>query len=140
MAFGIQVAGAQIVPLTKLRQIVKTCGSGLLSSVGQIKLQDLTGADLDRAFQDIRGRGLSARSVQASHVAAKKVLGEAKRLWRLAVNVAGDARPPKPSAARAKRFLTWTLEQLRTFLAAVKGTATSRCGTSPATPKCAAGS
>jgi integrase len=44
------------------------------------------------------------------------MLAEALRLRKVGRNVALDARPPKAKAARAKRFDTWTREQLNAFL------------------------
>lgn len=91
----------------------------LTSTVGAVKLQDLTAFDLDRAYGVLLDLGRSARTVRASHVAAKKMLAEALRLGKVGRNVAADARPPKARAARAQRFPTWTYDQLGQFLDAV---------------------
>src|SRR5690242_17643553 len=88
----------------------------LLPTIGGIKLQQLTGHDLDRAYDGLRNLGRSARTVRGSHVAVKKMLNEAIRLKKVACNVADDARPPKAKAARAKKFDTWTRSELETFL------------------------
>jgi hypothetical protein len=54
----------------------------LLPHVGKIKLQDLDEHDLDRAYAAIRELGKTARTIRASHVAARKMLDEARRLGR----------------------------------------------------------
>ena len=93
----------------------------LTSKIGTLKLQDLAPLDLDRSYAALLEAGRSARTVRASHVAMKKMLGEALRLGKVARNVAADARPPRARAARAKQFPTWTYEQLGRFLDAVAG-------------------
>lgn len=91
----------------------------LTPTIGAVKLQALTALDLDRAYAALLDAGRAARTVRASHVAAKKMLGEAVRLGKLGRNVADDARPPRAKAARAKSFPTWTYDETTTFLAAV---------------------
>jgi len=88
----------------------------LLDRIGSVRLQVLSAQDLDAAYADLRAQGLSARSIRGSHVAVRKMLAEARRLGLVARNVSDDARPPVPKAARAKRFPTWTLGELRRFL------------------------
>ena len=77
----------------------------------------LTELDLDRAYSELRERSLSARWVVA--------LWRSKRCWGgpaggVGLTWSNSARPPKASAARAKRFSTWMLEQRR-FLGAAAG-------------------
>ncbi|MCZ7525752.1 MAG: site-specific integrase [Acidimicrobiia bacterium] len=91
----------------------------LLPAIGDVRLQDLSALDLDGAYGVLLDAGRSARTVRASHVAVRKMLAEARRLRKVARNVAGEARPPRARAARAKRYPTWTYEQTVTFLGAV---------------------
>lgn len=90
----------------------------LSPTIGAVKIQELTALDLDRAYAALLEAGRAARTVRASHVAARKMLAEAQRLGKVGRNVAADARPPRAKAARAKQFTTWTWEQLDQFLAA----------------------
>lgn len=90
----------------------------LLPVVGGIRLQELSALDLDRAYAALREGGRAPRTIRASHVSIKKMLDEAIRLGLVGENVAVRARPPRPKAARPKRFPTWDLEQLARFLAA----------------------
>lgn len=91
----------------------------LLPTIGKVPLQSLTGLDLDRAYAALLDLGRSARTVRASHVAARKMLAEAVRIGKVGRNVADDARPPRARAARPKQYPTWTYEQLGAFLDAV---------------------
>lgn len=91
----------------------------LLPHVGTSALQDLSAFDLDAAYTALLDAGRAARTVRMSHVAARKMLTEAQRLGRVGRNVADQARPPRPRAATARRFATWTHEQLGAFLESV---------------------
>jgi len=93
----------------------------LLPAVGTIPLQDLEALDLDGVYGQLLDAGRSARTVRASHVAARKMLAEALRVGKVGRNVAEHARPPRAKAARAKQFTTWTVDQLEAFLEAVDG-------------------
>ena len=93
----------------------------LLPTIGTVKLQELTALDLDRAYAALLDLGRAARTVRASHVAAKKMLTEAVRVRKVGCNVATDARPPRAKAARAKSFKIWTYPETVRFLAAVEG-------------------
>jgi len=90
------------------------------ATVGTVRLQDLTALDLDRAYAALLDLGRSARTVRASHVAARKMLAEAQRLGKVGRNVANDARPPRAKAARAQTFETWDYAETMRFLAAVE--------------------
>ena len=95
------------------------CVNRLLPTIGTVKLQELTALDLDRAYAALRELGRSARTVRASHVAVKKMLAEAVRIKKVSANVAAAARPPRSKSTAAKRFPTWTYEQLGRFLETV---------------------
>ncbi len=96
--------------------------SRLLPTIGTLPLQAVTALDLDRSYSALLDLDRSARTVRASHVAAKKMLNEAVRVGKVARNVATDARPPRARAARAKTFPTWDLEQTERFLTAIADT------------------
>jgi len=96
----------------------RECLQRLTPTIGRIKLQDLTGQDLDRAYAVLQDAGRSARTIRASHVAAKKMIAEAVRLRVVVRNVADEARPPRARAAAPKTFPTWTRAQLDHFLGA----------------------
>lgn len=96
------------------------CLKRLLPLIGPVRLQDLSASDLDGAYASLLTVGSAARTVRASHTAAKRMLDEALRLGLVAENVTARARPPRPKAAKAKRFPTWTLDELRRFLEAVR--------------------
>jgi len=91
----------------------------LLPTIGTIRLQDLAALDLDRAYGALRELGRAPRTIRASHVAIRKMLGEALRLRVVGENVSAAARPPRARSTRAKRFPTWDIDQLDLFLAAV---------------------
>lgn len=96
----------------------RECLQRILPTVGRIKMQDLTGQDLDRAYATLQTAERSARTIRASHVAVRKMLAEAVRLRVVVRNVADEARPPRARAAAPKTFPTWTRAQLDHFLAA----------------------
>jgi integrase len=95
------------------------CLKRLLPLLGTVRLQDLAATDLDGAYAALLTAGSAARTVRASHTAVKRMLAEALRLGLVGENVTARARPPRPKAARAKRFPTWTLAELRRFLEAI---------------------
>lgn len=96
----------------------RECVERLVPTIGDVALQALTGLDLDRAYGALRAAGRSARTIRSSHIAVKKMLGEAERLGVVAGNVAGAARPPRARSTRPKRFPTWTLDETYLFLEA----------------------
>lgn len=96
-----------------------TCLRRLTPHIGAIKIQALTTHDLDAAYAALLKRGLSNRSVRATHNAINKMLKEALRLRVISHNVASDARPPSPKSTKAKRFRTWTVPEILRFLDAI---------------------
>jgi len=89
----------------------------LLPLLGARPLQKLTACDLEDAYMKLRGgeTGLSARTILHAHRAVHTCLERARRRKLVAVNVAGDAVPPKvqeefdvtrlPSVERVQSFL-----------------------------------
>ena len=100
---------------SRTEQHYDDCLRRLLPTIGNIKIQELTALDLDRAYAAIIDRN-SASSPRKSHVAVKKMLREAVRLGVVGRNVAEDARPPSTAAAKPKKFPTWTSDELARFL------------------------
>jgi integrase len=94
----------------------RDCMTRMLPYIGTIALQSLEASDLDAAYGELRDRGLSARSIRASHIATHKMLKDAKRLGKVRDVATTMARPPRARAAIAKTFHTWTLDELKRFL------------------------
>jgi integrase len=101
----------------------------LLPTLGTVRLQHLTALDLDRAYGALLEQERAARTVRASHIAAKKMLAEAVRVGKVARNVSEDARPPRAKAARAKSFKCWTLPETERFLDAIASDRDHSCYT-----------
>lgn len=93
--------------------------SRLLPTIGDIPLQDLTADDLDRAYAALRTAGRAPRTIRASHVAVRKMLGRALERGLVATNASGKASPPRAKSTRPKRFPTWDVREMARFLAAV---------------------
>lgn len=93
--------------------------SRLLPTIGDIPLQSLTALDLDTAYAAVRAGGRTARTVRASHSAARKMLDEALRLRLVGANVSAKARPPRAKAAQPKRFPTYDILALGRYLDAL---------------------
>jgi integrase len=65
--------------------------------------------------------GLSPRSVRRIHTIIHRVLKDAVRWGRLPRNPADATDPPKAAAASRPESITWTADQLRTFLEGTRG-------------------
>ena len=97
----------------------------VLPTLGNVPLQALTAAHLNRLYADLaeHGRrdgrgGLKPKSVRHVHVLLHKALSDAVRWGLLARNVADAADPPRvPRRERA----VWSAEELRAFLEATSG-------------------
>jgi integrase len=91
--------------------------------VGQIELQQLTAADLDRLYAHLAsaGRcdgkpgGLSSISVRHLHKVVHKALHDAERKQLVPRNVADAADPPRDRSGDLPRR-TWTASQVRAFV------------------------
>jgi integrase len=103
----------------------------VISRIGEIKLQDLTAAHLNRVYGELLtdGRadgdgGLSPTSVHRVHGILRKALNDAVRWGLLERNVATLADPPTMRTIRASRrrtMRTWSNTELRTFLKHTRG-------------------
>ncbi len=91
--------------------------------LGRYQLQSLTPLQIERFYVDQlangrRGGGaLSAKSVRNVHVVLRKALSDAERLGLVLRNAAAAARPP---VGGRPELVTWSSDDLRQFLAAVK--------------------
>jgi integrase len=70
--------------------------------------------------KDYAGGGLSPRSVQYIHTILHRAFRDAVKWGRLVRNPAEAADPPKAGAGRPES-ITWTADQLRTFLEETRG-------------------
>jgi integrase len=81
-------------------------------------LNGLYAALLADGRKNYAGGGLSPRSVQYVHAIIHRALRDAVRWGRLARNPADAADPPKASRPES---ITWSADELRTFLEATRG-------------------
>lgn len=95
-------------------------------AVGEIRLQKLTTADVDKLYLTLekQGRtvakgeapaGLSMRTVRYVHQIIRKALKDALRQG-LNVNPADRATPPTSKEAKVPEMQTWTADQLKRFI------------------------
>ena len=102
----------------------------VLPHLGAVPLQQLDPGSLNRLYSTLStsgrrghraGEGLSPRSVRYVHTILSRVLSDAVRWGRLVRNPATAAEPPsaKVAAEASPEMLTWTGQQLGSFLAAV---------------------
>jgi integrase len=96
----------------------------LKAHAGRVKLQALTPMEIEKLYKTMGesgghdGRPLAAKTVKNTHVVLRKALADAERVGLVQRNAAGAARAP--SLRKVERE-TWTSEQLREFLIAMKG-------------------
>lgn len=96
----------------------------LKAHAGRVKLQALTPMEIEKLYKSMGqsgghdGRPLAAKTVKNTHVVLRKALADAERVGLVQRNAAGAARAP--SLHKVERE-TWTSEQLREFLSALKG-------------------
>jgi integrase len=96
--------------------------------LGSVQLQQLSVDHLDRLYAELikYGRedgkgGLSPKTIHYLHTTLHKALRDAVRKQLLVRNVADAADPPKTRQAGDREMQTWNPEQVRTFLAALRG-------------------
>jgi integrase len=91
--------------------------------LGPYRLQALTPLQIERFYtEQLRsggreGQPLAAKTVRNTHVVLRKALADAERLGLVPRNAAAAARPPAPER---HDLVTWSSEDLRTFLAAIE--------------------
>jgi len=91
--------------------------------LGRYQLQTLTPLQIERFYtQQLASGGrentaLAPKTVRNTHVVLRKALADAERLGLVPRNAAAAARPPAP---QRHDLVTWSSEDLRTFLAAIE--------------------
>ena len=96
--------------------------------VGAMPLASLDGGTLNGLYalllaegrKDYVGGGLSPRSVHYVHTIVHRLLRDAMKWDRLSRNAADAADPPRSTASGRPELMTWTAEQLRTFLTGIQ--------------------
>lgn len=101
-------------------------GSTTLHAVDAGMLNGLYADLLASGRRDHEAGGLSPRSVHYVHTIAHRAFKDAVKWGRLARNPADAADPPRVSSSSRPESVTWSADQLRTFLA---GTCDDRHGT-----------
>jgi integrase len=101
--------------------VIPRLGSVQLRRIDAGMLNTLYAALLADGRKDYAGGGLSPRSVRYIHTIVHRALRDAVKWGRLARNPAEAADPPK--AAGRPESITWTVDQLRSFL---EGTRSNR--------------
>ena len=92
--------------------------------LGHVRLQELRPLDVEELYASLLedghrfGGGLAPKTVKNVHIALRRSLADAERFGLVNRNVASLVKPP--SATRPE-FITWTADDVRTFLAAVEG-------------------
>lgn len=97
----------------------------MLPSLGSVQLRRIDAGMLNTLYaalltdgrKSYAGGGLSPRGVQYVHTILHRAFRDAVKWSRLVRNPAAAADPPKAGAGRPES-ITWTAEQLRTFLEA----------------------
>ncbi len=103
--------------------VVPVIGSAPLAAVDAGTLNQMYAALLADGRKDHARGGLSPRTVRYIHTIVHRAFKDAVRWGRLARNPADAADPPKAAEAGRPESITWTADQLRTFL---EGTRASR--------------
>lgn len=101
-------------------------GGTPLHAVDAGMLNGLYAKLLSEGRKDHEAGGLSPRSVRYVHTITHRALKDAVKWGRLARNPADAADPPRASASGRPESVTWTAQQLATFL---QGTREDRHGT-----------
>jgi integrase len=90
----------------------------IVPSLGQVRLQALSGGHLNALYRELEQRGLSASTRRVTHAVLHRALRDAVRWGRLVRNPADMADPPPQPRPRAK---AWTAQELSHFLEQVRG-------------------
>lgn len=95
----------------------------VLPTLGNLRVQDLTPAHLDRLYGQLRTTGskktggpLAPRTVRYVHTIIGKALADALDADLVVRNVATRAKPPTAKSAKAAEQSWWKPAELRTFL------------------------
>jgi integrase len=101
--------------------VVPVLGSVQLRRIDAGMLNQLYAALLAEGRKNYARGGLSPRSVQYIHAILHRAFRDAVKWGRLARNPADAADPPKAGEASRPESITWTADQLRTFLERTRG-------------------
>jgi len=101
--------------------VLPRLGSVQLRRIDAGMLNTLYAALLADGRKDYAGGGLSPRTVRYVHTIAHRAFKDAVKWGRLARNPADAADPPKAAAASRPESITWTADQLRSFLEGTRG-------------------
>jgi integrase len=85
-------------------------------TIGGLRLQQVTAADLDGLYRRMATAGQAARTIRLLHSILRAALGHAERLGLVERNVAVRATPPSTRAAKAPELAVWNVDQLGAFL------------------------
>jgi integrase len=95
--------------------------------IGSVKLAKLTGSQVNHLYAKLAvsgakdgRRGLSPMTIHHVHTCLHKAMKDAVRWGRIARNPLDAADPPRKTGDGGKEMKTWSAEQLRAFLDAVK--------------------
>jgi integrase len=100
--------------------VLPQLGSVQLRRIDAGMLNSLYASLLAEGRKDYAGGGLSPRSVRYIHALVHRAFRDAVKWGRLARNPADAADPPKAGVSRPES-ITWTANQLRTFLERTRG-------------------
>jgi hypothetical protein len=100
--------------------VLPQLGSVQLRRIDAGMLNGLYASLLAEGRKDHAGGGLSPRTVRYVHTILHRAFRDAVKWGRLARNPADAADPPKAGAGRPES-ITWTADQLRTFLERTRG-------------------
>jgi integrase len=106
----------------------RTLRNHVIPRIGDVNLQNLTAAHLDRLYTELLngGRkdstvgGLSPKTVRYIHTTLHKALKDAERKQLVTRNVAGAADAPKNRTAGSSELMTWSGEEVGIFLNALR--------------------
>ncbi len=92
--------------------------------IGELQLSEVTPGQLNALYETLlrsgsrrRSRGVGPRTVRYAHTILRRALGDAVRLGLIESNAALAADPPSARAARAAPRPTWSVQELKVFLA-----------------------
>ena len=97
----------------------------IVPKIGGARLDSLSAADLTSMYRELLagggrgGRPLAAKTVRHVHTTLRKALADAVGAKRLSWNPAAAAKAPK--VERTKEPITWSADQVATFLDYVRG-------------------
>ena len=86
--------------------------------LGKVQLAELAPQQVQDLMTQMRTKGSSERTIQYMRAVLRRALGQALKWGVVARNVAALTDPPRVRRTEVK---PWTLEQAKTFLAAIKG-------------------